>query len=67
MIMNITKEKIQKIIQEEIKAVLSEQDENQEMEIAIASGLEGVDGLTSEQKEDIIVSVSAALKTAART
>ncbi len=65
--MKLMKKEIQRIIQEEIKAVLSEQDKDQEMEVAIASGLEGIDGLTPEQKEDILVSVSAALKTAART
>mgnify|MGYP003140088727 CR=1 FL=1 len=64
---SLTRKKIQKIIQEEINAVLSEQDRDKEMEIAIASGLEGVDGLTPEQKENILVSVAAALKTAART
>jgi DNA-binding NarL/FixJ family response regulator len=65
--MFVNQNTVQKIIQEEIKAVLSEQNDEDEMETAINSALEGIDGLTPEQKGQILGQVSAALRATART
>ena len=65
--MFINQNVIQKIIQEEINAVLSEQENDDEMEVAIMAALEreGLN-LSDDLKRDIVGDIMAALKTAAR-
>ena len=65
--MFINQNAIQKIIQEEIKDVLSEQSDEDEIKTAVEAALEPIEGITPEQKGLIVVGVKAALKTVART